>query len=321
MLGVRVFFRIDSLTETNEFDKFEQLVKRLESGSTLLRAWSLTGGVSAQVTALEIERADGETQKLVVRQHGEVDLRYNPNIAADEFRLLNIVHRAGLPAPKPYYVEDSGEIFATPCIVVEFVEGRPEFAPADVGDTVRQFAETLAAIHRVDVATADLSFLPSKTARMGEKLSARPAVLDESLEEGRIRDALEAVWPPPQANSSVLLHGDYWSGNLLWKDGRLAAVIDWEDAAVGDRLADLGKTRLEVLWTLGFEAMLDFTAQYRAFAGAIDTANLPYWDLCGALKAAHNLSLWTEDAESERRMRECHKFFVMQAFEKLNAES
>jgi len=35
-------------------DKFEQLVQKIDPQSKLLRAWELKGGVSAQVTALEI---------------------------------------------------------------------------------------------------------------------------------------------------------------------------------------------------------------------------------------------------------------------------
>ena len=34
--------------------------------------------------------------------------------------------------------------------------------------------------------------------------------------------------PPVQVNRPVLLHGDFWPGNILWRDGRLVAVIDWE---------------------------------------------------------------------------------------------
>ena len=26
----------------------------------------------------------------------------------------------------------------------------------------------------------------------------------------------------------MLLHGYLWPGNLLWQDGRLVAVVDWE---------------------------------------------------------------------------------------------
>ncbi|MEQ7007430.1 phosphotransferase [Actinopolymorpha sp. B17G11] len=38
-----------------------------------------------------------------------------------------------------------------------------------------------------------------------------------------------------------LVHGDWGSNNLLVADGRVAAVLDWEDAAIGDPLQDVGK--------------------------------------------------------------------------------
>src|SRR3954465_13802407 len=99
------------LTTSKEHHKFEQLVQKLDPQSKLLRAWELKGGVSAQVTALEIERPDGQTQKMIVRRHGAVDLQQNPQIAADEFKLLQITQSAGLATPAPYYVDLSGEIF------------------------------------------------------------------------------------------------------------------------------------------------------------------------------------------------------------------
>ena len=78
-----------------------------------------------------------------------------------------------------------------------------------------------------------------------------------------MRDVLEAVWPLPQSNRSVLLHGDFWPGNILWKDGQLVGIIDWENAAVGDPLADVANSRLEMLWAFGNDAMQSFTSQYQ----------------------------------------------------------
>ena len=69
---------------------------------------------------------------------------------------------------------------------------------------------------------------------------------------------LEEVWPLSQQNRSVLLHGDFWPGNILWRDGQIVGVIDWEDAAFGDPLADIANTRLELLWAFGVEAMRQF---------------------------------------------------------------
>ncbi len=96
------------MTESTEDNKFEQVVHKIDPQSKLLRTWELKGGISARVTVLEIERPDGHTQKMVVRQHGDVDLKHNPNIAADEFKLLQLLQSVGVAAPMPYHLDQSG---------------------------------------------------------------------------------------------------------------------------------------------------------------------------------------------------------------------
>lgn len=299
------------------FNKFAQVARAIDPGGTLIRTWKLNGGVSAQVTALEVRRQDGALQRMVVRQHGPADLQHNPRIAADEFRLLQLVHAHGVAVPAAYYADESGAVFDTPYVVIEFVEGSTEFGAADVSGMLDQLAAQLASIHRLNGSNADLSFLPSKAGWYADKLRNRPERLDDSIDEGRIRDRLERVWPLPQRNQSVLLHGDYWPGNILWRDGRLAAVLDWEDAAVGDPLADLGNTRIELLWAFGAEAMDRFTQEYKARM-SLDYTDLPYWDLCAALRPAFKLAEWTAgDAGAEQAMRAGHRLFITQAFEAL----
>jgi aminoglycoside phosphotransferase (APT) family kinase protein len=291
---------------------FPQLVRRIDPSYELVRTWSLTGGVSAEIIALEIRQADGRIDKLIVRRHGEIDRGHNPHIARDEFRLLRIAQTHGLAAPKPYYLDESCDLFPTPVLVIEFVEGVTVFEPADLTDYLAQMAAEIARIHEVKC-SPELSFLPMQDKGFGE----RPAILDISLSEDHIRDAMEIAWPLAQTNDCVLLHGDYWPGNILWKDGRLAAVIDWEDARGGDPLADLGNCRLELLWALGVDAMNGFTDQYRSQT-SIDFTNLPYWDLAAALRPCGKLSGWGLDAETEQRMREWHKLFVDQAIDGLS---
>lgn len=300
--------------------RLEQVVQRVEPGSKLLRTWELKGGVSAQVTALEAELPGGATRKMVVRRHGAVDLLHNPNVAADEFKLMQMLYSAGLAVPAPYYLDQSGEIFPTPYVVIKFVEGQVDFAPSKLSDAINQLAAHLARIHRADCSKHDLSFLPNQAAKYTTKLSERPAMLDDSLEEGRIRDALSAAWPLPEPNASVLLHGDYWPGNTWWRDGRLVAVIDWEDAQIGDPLGDLANSRLEMLWAFGVDAMHSFTEQYASMTD-VDFANLPYWDLCAALRPVFKIAEWAGDAVREQEMRKGHRLFVAQAFEALSTRS
>lgn len=54
------------MSVSKEDEKFRQLVHTIEPHSRLLRAWQLKGEVSAQVTALEIERSDGRPESLAI---------------------------------------------------------------------------------------------------------------------------------------------------------------------------------------------------------------------------------------------------------------
>jgi len=128
--------------------------------------------------------------------------------------------------------------------------------------------------------------------------------------------------PLARRNPPALLHGDYWPGNVVWKDGRLAAIIDWEDAAVGDPLADVSNARLEILWAFGSARMEDFIRHYREHMPEIDLTDLPYWDLYAALRLAPSkFAGWGLGPEKEAIMRERHPEFVEQALRGLSGPS
>jgi aminoglycoside phosphotransferase (APT) family kinase protein len=308
---------------------FDRLVQKFFPQGRLLRAWPLEGGISATMTALEIAApSSGEqTGRWIVRR--PKGPRRNSRSLEDEYRLLEIMHSLGLASPAPLALDISGEIFAAPYMIIAYVEGRPDFAPAQPVDFALQMAEELARIHVVDGRRPDLAFLP----RLEERpfIQQRPAQMDASLDEGRIWNMLEAAWPFQRYNDPALLHGDYWPGNILWQDGRLAAVIDWEDALLGDPLADLAISRLDLLWIYGRQAMQAFTRHYLAKT-AIDRRCLPYWDLYAARRLARlagaELPGWAaffapygrEDI-TEHSIRKYYHYFVSQALEKFTTDS
>jgi aminoglycoside phosphotransferase (APT) family kinase protein len=151
----------------------------------------------------------------------------------------------------------------------------------------------------------------------------RLAAGDEAGETGRLGAALRSAWP--LTTPTRLLHGDFWPGNWLWKAGLLQAVIDWEDAALGDPLADLAVSRLDARLIFGEAAMHEFTRHYRA-STATDFANLPFWDVYAALRAAPNLADWAAGFPAlgrgdltEATLRETHAAFTAVALETLDA--
>ena len=56
---------MSTMTSTND-TRFAQVVQRVIPGGRLLRRWDLTGGISAGMTALEVERPDGQSQRMIV---------------------------------------------------------------------------------------------------------------------------------------------------------------------------------------------------------------------------------------------------------------
>jgi aminoglycoside phosphotransferase (APT) family kinase protein len=141
---------------------------------------------------------------------------------------------------------------------------------------------------------------------------------DNIVPEAAIRKAVEANWPLPQVNEGTVLHNDYWPGNVLWRDSRIVAVIDWEEAAFGDPMADLANIRLEIVWHFGTAAMNMLTDEYLARRPSVGTATLPVWDLRAALRASQfPLETLPRPADEIASMRAAHRDFAMAALGEL----
>lgn len=283
-------------------EQFALVARRCIPGGCLIRHWPLTGGISAETTALLVARPDGGEEKLVVRQHGAVDRAANPRIAATEHQLLQLLQAEGIPAPRPRFLDESCAILPSPYIVVEYIEGSPDGAPDDDDALIERMAAQLAAIHRLTPLRHDLSFLPNQAVKVTRRLSEGTASEPSWFPAARLRASLLTAWPLRRRNPPDLLHGDFWRGNLLWRDEQLVGVIDWEDARVGDPLADLANARLELLWFRGEAAMQRFTERYLALTGC-DCTNLTFWDLYTAWRAGMRLSGWGLAPDAERNMR------------------
>ena len=122
---------------------------------------------------------------------------------------------------------------------------------------------------------------------------------DPSLREALVRRHLDEHWPPP-ATELCLLHADYFPGNIIWDGDAIAAVIDWESAALGDPMADIATTRLDLRWAYGAEVAERFTRRYLTMTGR-STATLPVWELVVSLRPAGAISLWASDMAAHGR--------------------
>lgn len=316
------------MNATPDNPKFAQITQILAPQSKLRQTWILKGGLSAEMTALEIETPDGQITRMIVRQHRDGQRKSGQRKAEDEFKLLQALKALGVVTQVPYYLDLSGQIFAAPFLVIDYIDGHMDFAPADLDHHIRQLAAQLVQIHSINGSTIDLSFLPKRISEASQIERKQEGQLDSSLEEGRIREALAQSGSLPSRNKTTLLHGDFWPGNTLWHDGQLMAVIDWEDAELGDPLIDLAISRLDIAWIFGLAARDVFTQQYQSQM-PLDYTHLPYWDLHAALRfigwtqgnltevAAFFASFGRHDIR-EQTIKDDYRYFVTQALKKLD---
>ena len=238
---------------------------------------ALEGGVSATMARIEIRLPDGSIHKYVVRTPGKWTAEEPPGFIEREYKILQQVSQTGILSPNPVYLEPPG--MEDRCYILEYIEGAPELKPLDPVAYGRAFAELHAQIHGLDLqrhGLQDTRHLPTKIRTLGDPTCHQPW-------EGEARSLLDRFGPLEDVNPPVFRHGDLWPGNVLWLDGRVSGIVDWENASLGEPLFDIAITRLDLLWVAGWEATHAFT-DYYLHLNPIDSSKLALFDLVAALR-------------------------------------
>jgi aminoglycoside phosphotransferase (APT) family kinase protein len=287
----------------------EHAVGRLEPGGRLVDVRQLTGGVSADVFGLELVTSANNKRRVVFRRHRTDGFKqHGRSVIAKEYGVLQSLHRQGFAVPEPYLFDDAD--VAGPYMVIEWVEGSTDIAAEDLPTALIQMAQFLAELHSLDVGSPHLPELD----QIEDPVTAIIAYLPNTDAGDLVRAALDADTLTLDVPRSVLLHGDYWPGNVMWHQRDLVAVIDWEDACLGDPLADLATARVELLCQYGGDAMEQFTAQYLAMMdGTIGPSRrgaLSIWEVYVSAAALSTMASWgLEPIEEARRRRLTEGFF------------
>jgi aminoglycoside phosphotransferase (APT) family kinase protein len=102
---------------------------------------------------------------------------------------------------------------------------------------------------------------------------------------------------------SVLLHGDLWQGNTLWRDEELTAIIDGDCAGVGHPGIDLASARLDAMLMFGSEAADTVLRSYQQHSRDRPSRlrDLAYFDIIAALATPADMQLWNELAAGQGR--------------------
>lgn len=166
---------------------------------------------------------------LVRRLHGLPSVAKGGPAIGTEAAMLRALIGAGVPAPN---VEGEHENV----LLLEYVENDGVFSPkawADIGSGVRRLHDRTSDSYGwpVDYSLGTVA-LDNRRRRdwpgfWGEqRLNAAASLLDRPWRERieALSDGLYRLLPPEPAPS--FLHGDLWTGNILVREGRLAALVD-----------------------------------------------------------------------------------------------
>jgi len=175
-----------------------------------------------------------------------------------EYRLISALHPLGFPVPRPYALCGDAHVIGAIFYVMELAKGRaytngalPDFDPATRRSKYEQLVDTLADLHNIEPAAAGLSdfgkpgnYFERQVARWTRQY--RDSQTDELPAMERLIDYLPASLPE-QSRVSIV-HGDYRIDNVLFDNGQITAVLDWELATLGDPLADF--SYLAMQWVM-----------------------------------------------------------------------
>jgi aminoglycoside phosphotransferase (APT) family kinase protein len=228
-----------------------------------------------------------------------------------EYTVISALAPTDVPVPPPIALCTDPDVLGASFYVMEFVDGAvPDTAaeidaiePAVAARLGVELVATLARLHAIEPAAVGLSefgrpagFLQRQVKRWHQQWEAsetRPVPI-----EAEVVARLDAL--RPESGAPTIVHGDYRLTNVIYDRAltRVAAIVDWEMATLGDPLTDLGL--LHVYHALaerstitmpimdpagGFLSADEMDARYGEISGR-DLSALPWYIAFGYFKLA-----------------------------------
>ncbi|MDT4936575.1 MAG: hypothetical protein QOG80_246 [Pseudonocardiales bacterium] len=254
-------------------------------------------------------------RKVVVRRPPPPPTPPGAHDVLREAQLMAALRGTPVPVPDILAIAQPGEIVDVPLIVMSCVEG-----PVVTGCTPHPFrndrdrhsiacalVDVLAALHDVDWKARGLEAF-GKPDGFNERHLRRIARLI-SDEDGSPPPDFEKIFEwltanVPTESGATIVHNDFRLGNVILAPdtpARVAAVLDWELATIGDPLWDVGyllasypvpgaaltptEKMCAAVLEMGYPTREDLAERYAAATGR-DLANLPWYAAAVSWKLA-----------------------------------
>ncbi|GAB2462402.1 phosphotransferase family protein [Jatrophihabitans fulvus] len=170
-----------------------------------------------------------------------------------EWRMISALRDTAVPVATPVALCEDKDVIGAPFYLMHFVDGvvldtreaLDRLTPADATRCCEVLVDTLVDLHEVDPSAVGLAdygrpegFLARQVKRWSQQWQASET--QERPELARTVELLNGTLP--EQSASAIVHGDYRLTNVIFDRSheRIAAVVDWEMATLGDPLADVG---------------------------------------------------------------------------------
>ena len=205
----------------------------------------------------------------------------------NEVRLLRAMRAAGLPVPDILWADHRGQWLERPFSIARRLPGTADTSSilgTPAAETLLdQFIEVLSRIHALDPTAAGVDFLGTPTVHT----TAQEQVAQF---EGNFRAQQLEAFPAttylirwlkknaPIAGRISVVHGDYRLGNFLFEGDRILAILDWEQAHIGDPIEEIAFMYWSI-WSLEPVCPIEeFVKRYETKTGTtVDRAALAWY--------------------------------------------
>jgi aminoglycoside phosphotransferase (APT) family kinase protein len=215
----------------------------------------ISGGSSRETYAFDLEWSEGgetHTRPLIGRRDPTGGLLKSDR--EREFNVIAAMHRAGLKVPEPLFLELDASVMDRPFFIMHRAAGQTGMGafPAAEAESTRakvadDFLSELARLQSLDYRECGLEILGAPKS-LEDPARIQAAHWNEIYERDRLGEhypILTAAFAwlkanPVVSDRIVIVHGDYRSGNYLYDENGIIAMLDWEMAHLGDPMEDLG---------------------------------------------------------------------------------
>jgi aminoglycoside phosphotransferase (APT) family kinase protein len=199
--------------------------------------------------------------------------------AESERRVLQILDGLGGLAPILLGGDLAGSWSDGQTSLLTRLDGSADITPPDPLRWAAELGRVLAVVHGV----------PAERARQ------LPSVFDgrgsDLLLEGPLAPRVRAGWREVTTSPEVLVHTDFWSGNVVARDGVVTGIVDWSGAALGPRGYDVAWGRLDLVLLFDLATADAFLAAYEAAAGTT-VGDTSLWDSWALARSRTNVGTW-----------------------------